>query len=79
MEEKERVADSFGGIKDEEKVKLILEFCTSEDVKPQHTVNILASLAASKTGRELAWEFFKEHWSLFRHRYAVCFIFPHAL
>ena len=71
IEEKDRIAKSLGAVQDEEKIKMVLDFSITEDVRSQHTILIIGSVATSKHGRDLAWNFFKEHWNLFRHRYSV--------
>ena len=40
-----------------------------ERVRSQDTVLIVASLAANRLGRDLAWEFLKENWAEFDRRY----------
>jgi puromycin-sensitive aminopeptidase len=78
LEEQGRICKSLGSVSDGEKVKLVLEFAIKEDVRDQHAVAILQSLAgnSSPEGREMAWNFFKEHWSLFRQRFLGSDLIP---
>lgn len=40
-----------------------------DEVRAQDTVFVIISVAMSKVGRELAWRFFVDNWSLFNDRY----------
>lgn len=40
-------------------------------MRAQDTVFVVVSVAVSKNGRDLAWQFFKDHWQEFMDRYQV--------
>ncbi|ODM99382.1 Puromycin-sensitive aminopeptidase [Orchesella cincta] len=69
QEEKDRIGRSLGAIKDPELLRKVLEFSISNDVRSQDSVFVIISVGMSKTGREIAWNFFKENKELFRERY----------
>lgn len=71
LEEKDRIGRSLGAIKDPELLKKVLNFSISDDVRSGDSVFIIISVGMSKTGREVAWQFFKENKELFRERYPV--------
>ena len=49
----------------------LLEFSISDRVRAQDSVAVIASVANTKEGREVAWKFFMEHWDLYRARFEV--------
>jgi len=69
LEEQDRIGRSLGAIKKPELLKKVLEFSISDDVRSQDSVFIIISAGMSKTGREIAWQFFKENKETFRERY----------
>lgn len=44
-------------------------FCFQEEVRSQDTVFVIMSVAITKVGRDLAWEFYKNNWQKFLDRY----------
>lgn len=46
-------------------------FAFQDEVRSQDTVFVIVSVAVSKNGRDLAWQFFKDHWQEFMNRYQV--------
>lgn len=73
-EEKDRVASALGTIKNEEILKEVLAFAMSSEVRSQDTVFVISSVASSKIGRELAWNYFKDNWDMFNERYKGAFL-----
>lgn len=72
-EEKDRICRNLGAIKDEKILRKVLDFAISEEVRSQDSVFVIISVAAlSSIGRDLAWEFFKNHWEVLLKRYEVC-------
>lgn len=69
-EEQERVMNALGFIRDNEILHDVLDFAIT-DVRIQDTVLIFKSVCSSTRGMNIAWDFFKEHWTLFRSRYTV--------
>jgi puromycin-sensitive aminopeptidase len=69
LEEQDRIGRSLGAIKKPELLKKVLEFSISDDVRSQDSVFIIISAGMSKTGREIAWQFFKDNKETFRERY----------
>ena len=50
-------------------IQKVLDFAISSDVRSQDCFIPISSVADQKNGREAAWQFFKDHLSLFRDRY----------
>lgn len=73
-EEKDRVASALGTIKNEEILKEVLAFAMSNEVRSQDTVFVISSVASSKLGRDLAWNYFKDNWDLFNERFKGAFL-----
>ena len=46
----------------------------SNEVRSQDTVFVISSVASSKLGRELAWNYFKDNWDLFNERFKGAFL-----
>lgn len=46
-----------------------------DEVRAQDTVFVIVSVAESRYGRDLAWQFFKENWQEFMNRYQVSYTF----
>lgn len=70
-EEKERIGRSLGALKSSHLLKKALEFSISDDVRTQDSVSVIVSICMSKTGREVAWQFFKDNKKTFQERYPV--------
>ncbi|CAG9088213.1 unnamed protein product [Plutella xylostella] len=73
-EEKDRVSRALGAVKDPALLTKVLEFAISDEVRSQDTVFVIVSVALSRDGRDLAWQFFKEHWQEFMDRYQGGFL-----
>ncbi|CAH2039560.1 unnamed protein product, partial [Iphiclides podalirius] len=73
-EEKDRISRALGAVKDPVLLKRVLNFAISDEVRSQDTVFVIVSVAVSKNGRDLAWQFFKEHWQEFMDRYQGGFL-----
>lgn len=52
----------------------VLSFALSSDVRSQHTLLILSSMGSTKLGRDIAWNFFKEHVDLLNQRFSGIFL-----
>lgn len=46
----------------------------SADVRVQHSLCILSSMGSSRIGREMAWQFFKDHFNIFNERFNGIFL-----
>jgi len=69
-EERDRIARSLGASGDTDILSRVLKFAISEDVRSQDSIFIIISVSVmSITGRDLAWNFFKDNWKLFHDRY----------
>ena len=55
-------------------MKEVLDFAMSSEVRSQDCVYVISSVASSKAGRELAWNYFKENWTLFNERLGGTFL-----
>ncbi|XP_049874380.1 puromycin-sensitive aminopeptidase [Pectinophora gossypiella] len=73
-EEKDRISRALGAVKDTELLKKVLDFAVSDEVRSQDTVFVIMSVAWSRNGRDLAWQFFKDHWQQFMDRYQGGFL-----
>ncbi|XP_061715100.1 puromycin-sensitive aminopeptidase isoform X1 [Cydia pomonella] len=73
-EEKDRISRALGAVKDPELLKRVLDFAVSDEVRAQDTVFVIVSVAVSRNGRDLAWQFFKDHWQDFMDRYQGGFL-----
>ncbi|XP_066991681.2 puromycin-sensitive aminopeptidase isoform X2 [Anabrus simplex] len=73
-EEKDRISRALGAITDESILRKVLQFAMSDEVRSQDSVFVIVSVAMSRRGRELAWEFFKEHWQELMNRYQGGFL-----
>ncbi|XP_058809156.1 puromycin-sensitive aminopeptidase-like [Phymastichus coffea] len=68
-EERNRILSSLGAIKDINILKKVLDFSTSNEVRPQDVPRVLRSVSTNPCGRILAWEYFKNNWKTFVARY----------
>ncbi|CAG9561275.1 unnamed protein product [Danaus chrysippus] len=73
-EEKDRISRALGAVNDPALLKKVLEFAISDEVRAQDTVFVIVSVALSRNGRDLAWQFFKDHWQEFMDRYQGGFL-----
>ncbi|XP_072947418.1 puromycin-sensitive aminopeptidase [Epargyreus clarus] len=73
-EEKDRISRALGAVKDPALLKRVLDFAISDEVRSQDTVFVVVSVAVSRDGRDLAWQFFKDHWQEFMDRYQGGFL-----
>ncbi|XP_019871557.2 puromycin-sensitive aminopeptidase isoform X1 [Aethina tumida] len=69
-EEKDRISRALGAAKDVELLLKVLEFAMSAEVRSQDTVFVIISVALTRLGRELAWQFFKDNWSKIVERFS---------
>jgi puromycin-sensitive aminopeptidase len=70
QEEKDRIARSFGAIKDVNTLNQVLEFAISDEVRSQDTVTFFLAVGmGSKEGRDLSWNFFKDQRNFFQKTY----------
>ncbi|GLH04429.1 Aminopeptidase [Gryllus bimaculatus] len=73
-EEKDRISRALGAIRDESVLKKILQFAISDEVRSQDSVFVIISVAMTRRGRELAWDFIKENWKMLWDRYEGGFL-----
>lgn len=69
QEEMIRISRAIGAVRKENLIKQVLEFAISDKVRSQDTVFVVAGVTGTVKGREMAWNFVKEHWDLFYQRY----------
>ncbi|CAH1158836.1 unnamed protein product [Phyllotreta striolata] len=69
-EEKDRISRALGAAKDQELLKKVLDFAMSDEVRSQDTVFVIASVGLSSSGREVAWQYFKDNWAVIKERYS---------
>ena len=46
----------------------------SSEVRSQDTVFVISSVASSKVGRDLAWNYFRNNWDVFNERFKGAFL-----
>lgn len=73
-EEKDRICRALGAIKDENILRKVLDFAMSDEVRSQDTVFVIISVAMTKLGRDLAWNFMKDNWQELINRYQGGFL-----
>ena len=70
-EEKLRILKSLAHVRTNERLRRVLDFAISDDVRKQESVRAIACVAArSKAGRQLAWELLQQQEPLFLSRYS---------
>jgi len=77
QEEKMRIAQALGAVKDEKLIKKVLEFSISDAVRSQDSVTIICAVSAnvsSNRSADIAWNFIKENWPTLYKRYSTGFI-----
>uniref|UniRef100_A0A2C9JWJ6 Aminopeptidase n=1 Tax=Biomphalaria glabrata TaxID=6526 RepID=A0A2C9JWJ6_BIOGL len=74
QEEKVRLSRAMGSVQDKELIETVLEFSLSEKVRSQDAVFVIGSTTGSVVGRELAWEFMKNKFSILNERYEGGFL-----
>lgn len=78
-DERERILGSLGYTKDPEKLKEVLRFSMSDEVKQQNSIYGIISATNQYQGRLLAWEFVKENFAVFVQRYSSGFLLPKVM
>ena len=68
-EERLRFLGALTRFRQEELLQETLERSLSPDVRSQDTILVVASVASSKKGRDLAWKFIKDNWEELDRRY----------
>ncbi|KAI4470181.1 protease m1 zinc metalloprotease [Holotrichia oblita] len=73
-EEKDRISRALGAAKDISLLSKVLQFSMSDEVRSQDTVFVIMSVAMTRVGRNLAWQFFKDNWKELINRYQGGFL-----
>ncbi|KAB0796160.1 hypothetical protein PPYR_10221 [Photinus pyralis] len=73
-EEKDRISRALGATKDEALLAKVLDFAMSQEVRSQDTVFVIMSVAMTRPGRILAWDFLKKQWQELIDRYQGGFL-----
>ncbi len=68
-EEKMRFLAALTGPKDQSLLQETLERSMTDEVRAQDSVLAMVATAANRHGRDMAWQFIKEHWSELDRRY----------
>ena len=72
-EERVRIMRSLGAASSQELIERALQFSISEKVRAQDTVFVIGSVSGHSTlGRDMAWTFLKDNWTMLYDRYQVC-------
>ena len=79
-EEKNRLTGSgMASFENKVVLKKSINFAISENVRSQDTCHFIAAISRNRNGRDLAWEFFKENFDLFKDRYKSGFLMHHLV
>lgn len=73
-EERNKISTALGSIGDSVILKKVLDWSIGDEVLNQDSILIIASVASNKFGRDLAWNFFKNNFTLLKERYATLFL-----
>jgi len=77
QEEKMRIGQALGAVKDEKLIKEVLKFALSPAVRSQDSVTIICAVSANvstKASAEIAWNFIKDNWDTIFKRYSSGFL-----
>ncbi|KAL1129384.1 hypothetical protein AAG570_013911 [Ranatra chinensis] len=74
QEEKDRICRALGAIGDTSILSKVLLFAMSDEVRSQDKVFVIISVAMTKVGRQLAWDFLKSNWDELLNRYEGGFL-----
>jgi puromycin-sensitive aminopeptidase len=69
QEEKRRLLAALARPRSQELLEETLERALSSEVRSQDAVLVIVRVAANRHGRDLAWEFIKDHWEELDRRY----------
>ncbi|MCL4462004.1 MAG: M1 family metallopeptidase [Nitrospirae bacterium] len=69
QEEKNRLYSAMAAFRRPDCLRTTLEFAVSSAVRIQDTVSIVSQVGANSWGEDVAWDFFRENFDLFRKRY----------
>jgi len=79
-EEKERIARSgLAAFPSPAILAKALEFSLSPAVRAQDSVHMIGSIARTRAGRDLCWQFFKDNFTMLKARYASGFLLSHLV
>lgn len=79
QEEKDRLSRAMGSLRDKRLLSKVLELAMSDEVRSADTVFVVSSVAANFVGRDLAWQFYKDHQKEFAKRYDGGFLISHLV
>jgi puromycin-sensitive aminopeptidase len=74
QEERVRILRSLGSAADKTLLQKTLDFSISDEVRSQDTVFVIAGTAGTVLGRDLAWKFVCDNWSLLHERFSGGFL-----
>mmetsp|Transcript_19389 Transcript_19389/g.33317 ORF Transcript_19389/g.33317 Transcript_19389/m.33317 type:complete len:873 (+) Transcript_19389:55-2673(+) len=74
-EEKIRCMRSLGSASKAPQLQRTLKFSISDDCRSQDTVYVIGAVTSNPLGPSIAWEFLKEHFTLFENRYSSGMLF----
>ncbi|XP_029649744.1 puromycin-sensitive aminopeptidase [Octopus sinensis] len=69
QEEMVRISRTIGAVSESKLITRVLEFAISDRVRSQDTVFVIAGVTGTVLGREMAWQFVRDHWQFFCERY----------
>ncbi|XP_040158146.1 puromycin-sensitive aminopeptidase [Anopheles arabiensis] len=73
-EEKDRISRALGSIGNVDILRKVIDFAMSEEVRAQDSVFVIVSVAINPKGRDLAWDYFCEHWQVLLNQYEGGFL-----
>lgn len=57
----------------------VKELAMSSQVRSQHCLYIVASMASTQVGRQMAWQLFQDKWNLFSDQFKGLFLLARLL
>ncbi|XP_052892551.1 puromycin-sensitive aminopeptidase isoform X2 [Anopheles moucheti] len=73
-EEKDRISRALGSIGNVDILRKVIDFAMSEEVRAQDAVFVIVSVALNPKGRDMAWDYFCEHWQVLLNQYEGGFL-----
>ncbi|KAL3276183.1 hypothetical protein HHI36_020901 [Cryptolaemus montrouzieri] len=61
-EERKSICYALSSAKDEKLLQKVLTFAISDEVRPDDTVLIVMAITSTKTGRDMLWDYYRNHW-----------------
>ncbi|KAF6203069.1 hypothetical protein GE061_003482 [Apolygus lucorum] len=76
QEERDRITCELGFFPNEDILNKVMAFAMSDEVRAQDKLFVMLSVARTRIGRELVWDFFKSNWKRILEIYEGGFLLP---